>query len=85
MATLHHVWDFIVRHSFEIAVAAVFALVFAVVLELLDIGSRLRAAIRYIKNKRSERSGRAQRVKRHVVRIVASSASYKHGCSAWLR
>jgi hypothetical protein len=53
---LHNLWNWLVLHWSEIGWAALFALIVGVVLELLDFRSRLRAVIRRIKNKQSERS-----------------------------
>jgi bacteriorhodopsin len=61
---MHQLWAYIVKHPIETEIAAVLALIFAVffgviigvIFESLDIGSRLRAGIRRIKNKFAERS-----------------------------
>jgi hypothetical protein len=83
MATLHHVWDSVARHSFEIWIALIIGIVvgivIAVVFELLDIGSRLRARIRYIKNKRSERS--AAKLQERITQLEKQRDSY----TAYLR
>ena len=78
MATLHHVWDFIVFRWFEIVLAlgaaVVAAIVVGVFFELLDIGSRLRAGIRHLKNKRSERS--ATRLLERITQLEKQRDSY---------
>jgi hypothetical protein len=56
METLKHILYLFADHWREIFWAGVFALVFAVMLELLDFRSRLRGSIRFLKNKWSERS-----------------------------
>ena len=50
MDRLHLLWTFIVSHWLEITFAAVFAIIVAVIFELLDIGSRLRAGIAVCQN-----------------------------------
>jgi hypothetical protein len=46
-------WD---RHWIDFVVAIVLALVFAVVADLLQVGSKLRGSIRHIKNRLAEQS-----------------------------
>lgn len=57
--------SFIARHRVEIVIGVICAVVFgciiAVIFEILDIGSRLRAGIRRIKNKSAEASAKQLR------------------------
>jgi hypothetical protein len=50
------VWNHVVRHWEEIMWAAFFALVFALILDIVSPDSRTRAAIRYLRNRWSEHS-----------------------------
>jgi len=70
MDKLHHLWDFIAGHWFEIVLAAIFAFVFGLILDLFTPGSRLRAVIRHIKNKLSERS--AERLRERIKQLKMS-------------
>jgi hypothetical protein len=51
-----HVWDLIVDHWVDIVIGAVFAVIFGVIIDLLKIGSRVRAVFRHLKNKLAEQS-----------------------------
>lgn len=53
---LHRVWSHLSAHPEDIAWAAFFALLFALILDSLDENGRVRTGIRHIKNKRAERS-----------------------------
>ena len=70
MEKLHLLWDFIASHWFEIVLAAIFAIVFGLILDLFTPGSRLRAVIRHIKNKLSERS--AERLRTRIKQLKMS-------------
>jgi hypothetical protein len=71
MATLHHVWNFIVFHWYE----AVWAFVFFVIGDLLSFqSSRIRALVHYIKNRRSERS--ATRLRERITQLEKQRDSY---------
>jgi hypothetical protein len=61
MAGLHRIWVWIVAHETDLAIAAVFALLFAVFVELVGIGSLIRNGVRHLKNKLSERSAKLLR------------------------
>lgn len=61
---LRLLWTFIVSHWLEIVLAAIFAIIFGLILDLFTPGSRLRAGIRHIKNKLSERS--AERLRERI-------------------
>jgi hypothetical protein len=75
MATLHHLWDFIVFHWYEEVLAVVFALMFAVILDLLSFqSSRILTFVRYIKNRRSERS--AKRLRERITQLEKQRDSY---------
>ena len=50
------VWSHIVRHREEIGWAIVFALLFALIVDILGIGTRSREAIRYFRNRMAEQS-----------------------------
>jgi hypothetical protein len=56
MNRLRLLWSFIVSHWLDIVLAAIFAIIFGLILDLFTPGSRLRAGIRHIKNRLSERS-----------------------------
>jgi hypothetical protein len=50
------VWSHIVRHREEIGWAIVFALIFALILDILGIGTRSREGLRYFRNRMAEQS-----------------------------
>jgi len=74
MDKLHLLWTFIVSHRSEIVWAAVFALIFGVILELLDFRSRIRAGIRHIKNKWSEQS--SARLRKRIKELESQRDRY---------
>ena len=53
---LFNVWNHLIQHKEEIAWAAVFGLVFAVILDILGPDSRIRTAIRHFRNRWAEHS-----------------------------
>jgi hypothetical protein len=70
MDRLRLLWAFIVSHWLEIVLAAIFAIIFGLILDLFTPGSRLRAGIRHIKNKLSERS--AARLRERIGQLEKS-------------
>jgi hypothetical protein len=49
-------WSHIVRHREEIGWAVGFALIFAVIIDILGIGTRSREGLRYLRNRMAEQS-----------------------------
>jgi hypothetical protein len=70
----HHITLFYQAHEFENWLAIGCALFFAVVLELLKFGSRLRGAIRWVNNKFAERS--AADLRKRIDQLQNSRAQY---------
>jgi hypothetical protein len=70
MDKLHHLWNFIVRNWQGIALAVVVG----VIVDLLAIGSRLRAGIRRIKNKLAERS--VTRLQKRIKQLETQRDTY---------
>jgi hypothetical protein len=56
MERLEFIWNWVVIHKSEIWLAALFALLAAVLIDLVSIDSRIRGRIRELKNKWSEKS-----------------------------
>jgi hypothetical protein len=69
-----HILSFYRAHSVEIWLAVVCALFFAVVLELLNFGSRLRGVIRWVRNKLAENS--AAQLRKRIIQLETSRAQY---------
>ena len=61
------------RHWLDLVVAIVLALVFAVIADLLQVGSRLRAGIRHIKNRAAEQS--VKQLKQRIKELESYRAS----------
>lgn len=59
--TFESVWHTIKTHGEDIAwavgLAVVFGIIFAIIVDILGVGSRSREAIRELKNRRAERIG----------------------------
>jgi hypothetical protein len=99
MTKLHHAWSWLLQHVHslwlwsaghrtDIYIAAFFALVFGLIIDLLSIGSRIRAGVRHIGNKFSERSQQSllkriqqlQRKRDHVLSFVGSDKALYMRC-----
>jgi hypothetical protein len=50
------IWDFVVTYRIDLIIGAVFALIFALIVDFLQPASRLRAAVRHFRNKLAEAS-----------------------------
>jgi hypothetical protein len=70
----HWIWNWLSLHSSDIWLAAFFAIVCALVLDVLSPESRVRAGVRHIKNKLSERS--ALRLQKRIQQLQAQRDKY---------
>jgi hypothetical protein len=79
MDGLHLFWAFVVQHKVEIEFAAIFAFVFGIILtvifEIMSFGSRLRAWVRHIKNKLSERS--VSKLRKRIKQLEVAKEQYQ--------
>src|ERR1035441_2627961 len=72
------IWDFVVQHWTELVFAVIFAIVFGVLADFVQPASRLRAAIRHLKNKLAEQSAARLRTR------IAETERYRDRVAVYL-
>jgi hypothetical protein len=79
MGVIHSICGFWARHQLEIWLAAAFGLFFAILLavifEVLSFGSRLRTWIRHLKNRLSERS--VSKLRKRITQLEGARETYR--------